>query len=545
VGLSRRRVLGMLGATGTALALGPLAGPAHAQGTKKGGQVVVGLSQEPTVFNPLRPHIEVDRGVHFGLFDSLWRVDDAGQFVANLAAEVPSLKNGGIAKNGLEYTMRLKKGVTWHDGKPFTTRDVKFTHELLMNPKFSVFSKIGHDVIASVEPIDDQTLKVKLREPFSPFLTAWADTWIVPQHVLGSVPDPNTADFNTKSPVGTGPFKLATRVAGDHLVLEANRAYHGTKPSLDRVIFKYIPDLTVLYTQFKAGALDVTGLQGISAEFYGEAKNLPGATVHVHHTPSVEYIYFNHGKPWFKELAVRQALYHAMDKKAIIDQIYYGVPRTVEAYLPSTAWAYHPDLPRHEYNLAKAKALLDQAGWKPGSDGIRAKDGVKLAFVNATTAGNKLREQAQALLQQNWRAAGVDMQIQNMPAAVVWGEYYTKSKYDTLMVGIQYSVGGDPDCLNRIHSKYIPAETGGGRNVLWYKNAQLDKLLEEGVREVDQARRKAVYWKVQELMRADLPFLPIFSYARIEGVRQGLVNYKPNSNALTNTWNMFEWGWKA
>src|SRR5512134_2841054 len=100
VGLSRRRVLGMLGATGTALALGPLAGPARAQGTKKGGQVVVGLSQEPTVFNPLRPHIEVDRGVHFGLFDSLWRVDDAGQFVANLAAEVPSLKNGGIAKNG-------------------------------------------------------------------------------------------------------------------------------------------------------------------------------------------------------------------------------------------------------------------------------------------------------------------------------------------------------------------------------------------------------------------------------------------------------------
>ena len=535
----------MLGATGTALALGPLAGTARAQATKKGGQVVVGLSQEPTVLNPLRPHIEVDRGVHFGLFDSLWRVDDAGQLVANLATEVPSPKNGGIGKNGLDYTLRLRKGVTWHDGKPFTARDVVFTHELLMNPKFAVFSKIGHDVIASLEATDDQTLKVKLREPFSPFLTAWADTWIVPQHVLGSVPDPNTADFNTKSPVGTGPFKLATRVAGDTLVLEANRAYHGTKPSLDRVIFKYIPDLTVLYTQFKAGALDVTGLQGISAEFYGEAKTLPNVTVHVHHTPSVEYIYFNHSKPWFKELAVRQALYLAMDKKAIIDQIYYGVPRTVEAYLPSTAWAYHPDLPRHEYNLAKAKALLDQAGWKPGSDGIRAKDGVKLAFTNSTTAGNKLREQTQALLQQTWRAAGVDMQIQNMPAAVVWGEYYTKSKYDTLLVGVQYSVGGDPDCLNRIHSKYIPAETGAGRNVLFYKNPQLDKLLEEGVHEVDQAKRKAVYWKVQEVMRADLPFLPIFSYARIEGVRQGLLNYKLNSNTLTNTWNMFEWGWKA
>jgi len=543
--VSRRHVLGMLGATGAAIALGPLAGTTHAAPAKKGGQIVVGLTQEPTVFNPLRPHIEVDRGVHFGLFDSLWRVDDAGQLVPNLAAEIPTVKNGGIAKNGLEYTFRLKKGVTWHDGKPFTARDVKFTSELIMNPKFAVFSKIGHDIVTSIEAPDDQTVKVKLREPFAPFLTAWGDTWIVPQHVLGAIPDPNTADFNTKSPIGTGPFKFARRVAGDHLVLEANRAYHGGGPNLDRVIFKYIPDLTVLYTQFKAGALDVTGLQGISAEFYAEAKNLPDATVNVHHTPSVEYIYFNHSKPWFKELAVRQALYHAMDKKAIIDQIYYGIPRPVEAYLPSTAWAYHPELPRQEHSVEKAKALLDQAGWKPGSDGIRAKGGVRLSFVNATTAGNKLREQAQALLQQNWRAIGVDMQIQNMPAAVVWGEYYTKSKYDTLLVGIQYSVGGDPDCLNRIHSKYIPAETGGGRNVLWYKNPQLDALLEDGVREVERAKRKAIYWKVQELMRADLPYLPIFSYARLEGVRQGIVNYKPNSNTLTNSWNMFEWGWKA
>jgi peptide/nickel transport system substrate-binding protein len=505
----------------------------------------VGLSQEPTVFNPLRPHIEVDRGVHFGLFDALWRVDETGTLLPNLAAEIPSVKNGGIGKGGLEYTIRLKKGVKWHDGKPFTSRDVKFTHELILNPKFAVFTKIGHDVVAGLETPDDSTVRVRLKEPFAPFMTAWGDTYIVPAHVLEAVADPNTADFNTKSPVGTGAYRFGSRVAGDHLVLQANTAYHAGAPVLERVIFKYIPDLTVLYTQFKAGALDVTGMQGISAEFYAEAKNLPGVTVHVHHTPSVEYIYFNHGLPHFKELAVRQALYYAMDKKAIIDQIYYGVPRPVEAYLPSSSWAYNPELPKHEYSPDRAKQLLDQAGWKPGADGVRTKNGIKLSFTNSTTAGNKLREQAQALLQQNWRGIGVDMQINNMPAAVVWGEYYTKSKYQTLMVGIQYSTGGDPDCLNRIHSKYIPAETGGGRNVLQYKNPVLDRLLEEGVKEIDRAKRRALYAKVQETMRADLPFLPIFSYARIEGVRQGVQNYKLNSATLTNTWNVFEWGWKA
>ncbi len=542
--LSRREVLALFAGTGAVALLGPLGGLAGADTLKKGGQVVVGLSQEPTVFNPLRPGIEVDRGVHYALYDSLWRVDERGQFVANLAAELPTMKNGGISKDGLTYTIKLKPGITWHDGHKLTAHDVSFTHDLILNPKFSAFSKIGHDIVASVETPDDLTVRVKLKEPFAPFMTSWSDTFIVPAHLLESVADPNTAEFNTK-PVGSGAFKFGSRVAGDHLVLQANPAYHGGAPALERVIMKYIPDLTVLYTQFKTGAVDITGLQGISAEFYAESKSLPGVSILVHPTASVEYIYFNHGKPQFHELAVRQALYHAMDKKAMIDQIYYGVPKPTESYLPPTSWAYNGSLAKHEFNAGKARAILDEAGWKPGPDGIRAKNGVRLSFTNSTTAGNKLREQSQALLQQNWRAIGVDMQINNMPAAVVWGEYYTKSKYDTLMVGVQYSVGSDPDCLNRIGSKYIPAETGSGRNVLQYKNAQLDRALEDGVREIDRAKRRALYLRAQEIMRADLPFLPIFTYARIEGVKAGLVNYKLNSNTFTNTWNMHEWGWKA
>lgn len=546
--LSRRDALALLGGAGAGLALGPLLERSvvlAAEGVKKGGQVVVALSQEPTVFNPCRPHIEVDHGVHFGLFDSLWRVDERAQFIPNLAVDVPSTRNGGIQKNGLEYTIRLRRGVKWHDGRPFTARDVKFTHELIMNPKFGAFTKIGHDVVASLETPDEYTVRIRLKESFAPFLTSWGDTYIVPAHVLEGVADPNTAEFNTKSPVGTGPFKFGNRVAGDHLVLRANEAYHGQPAVLERVIFKYIPDLTVLYTQFKTGAVDVTGLQGISAEFYGEAKGLPGVTIHLHATPSVEYIYFNHGKPHFKELAVRQALYAAIDKRAIIDQIYYGIHKPVEGYLPATSWAYNAELPKQEYNPEKAKQILDEAGWKPGADGIRAKGGVRLSFTNSTTAGNKLREQTQALVQQNFRAVGVDMQINNMPAAVIWGEYYVKSKYETLVVGIQATIGDDPDCLNRIHSKYIPAETGSGRNVMQYKNPQVDKLLEDGVREVDRARRRPIYLKLQEVIRADLPYLPLFSYVRIEGVKQGIVNYKPNSNTLTNSWNIAEWGWKA
>jgi ABC-type dipeptide transport system, periplasmic component len=260
--------------------------------------------------------------------------------------------------------------VKWHDGQPFTAKDVKFTHDLILNPKFGAYTKIGHDVVSSVEILDEYTLRVRLKESFSPFLTSWGDTYIVPAHILEGVADPNTAEFNTKSPVGTGPFKFASRVAGDHLVLRANESYHGQPPALERVIFKYIPDLTVLYTQFKTGAVDVTGMQGISAEFFGEAKALPGITLHQHATPSVEYIYFNHGKPQFKEVAVRQALYAAVDKKAIIDQIYYGIHKPVEGYLPATSWAYNADLPKQEYNPEKAKQILEESGWKVGATGF-------------------------------------------------------------------------------------------------------------------------------------------------------------------------------
>src|SRR2546430_10525821 len=152
--LSRRELLGRLAGAGAAAALPPRVGPGvarAAEAPQRGGQVVGGLSQEPTVFNPLRPHIEVDRGVPFGIFDSLWRTDERAQFIPNLAVEVPSVKNGGIAKNGREYTFRFKKGVAWHDGTPLSARDVKFTLELVTNPKFGAFPRVGFHAIASME----------------------------------------------------------------------------------------------------------------------------------------------------------------------------------------------------------------------------------------------------------------------------------------------------------------------------------------------------------------------------------------------------------
>jgi peptide/nickel transport system substrate-binding protein len=511
---------------------------------QKGGQVIVGLSQEPTVFNPLKPHIEVDRGVHMCIFDALWRMNAQGQFVPNLALQVPSAGNGGISPDGLEYTFHLRRGVTWHDGTSFTAADVAFTYQLIMNPKFNVASRAGYEEIASLTTPDPYTIKLRLTKPYAPMLALWGDTYVVPKHVLSQVTDMNNNAFDTQ-PIGTGAFQFSERVPGDHITLDANRRYHGTGPYLDRVIFKYIPDLTVLFTRFQTGDIDVTGLQGITVDHYEEAKRLHGVKLYADPTNFVEYIWFNLARPQFQDKAVREALYLAMDKQNYIQRIYYGVPPFAESYLAPSSWAFNPNLPRHAYNAEKAKVLLDEAGWKLGPDGIRQKNGVKLSFTNSTTAGNKVREQAQAFLQQSWKAIGVDMQIKDMPAAVVWGDYFFKSQFDSVTVGwnIWGEAGGDPNALSWFGSGYIPVKSGQGSNTTQYSNPQMDKLLEEGVSVVSQEKRKPIYSEVQKILREDLPVLPIFYYVNIEGTKAALQNYEQNANVVSNMWNANVWWW--
>jgi len=516
--------------------------PALMQGEpKSGGQVIVGHSQEPTIFNPMISFLEVDRGVQYALFDSLWLIDDTSALVPNLATEVPSLENGGISEDGLTYTFKLRQDALFHDGEPLTAADVHFTFSTIMRDDVTSPIKLGHDQVVSSEIIDDYTLSFTLGQPFAPFLIVWSDTYIVPEHVLADVEDMLTTEFNSTAPIGTGAFKFANRTAGESITLERNDNYHGDGPYLDRLIFKYVPDLESLFTQFKTGEVDVTGIQGITADNHAEAVSLEGKTIHVQPNSFVEFIYFNLGNPIFQDQAVRTALYHAMDKANIIDAVYYGLPLPTETYLGLESWATNPNLPVHEYNPDTAKTLLDEAGWVEGSDGIREKDGLKLSFTCSTTAGNQVREQAQQYLQQTWRDVGIDMQINNMPAAVIWGDYFQLSQFDTVMVGLISAVGGDPDATARFHSSQIPVQTGAGQNQLQLALPEVDDLLERGAAEVDQAARTEIYHQLQALLRDYLPYLPIFNYVTIEGTKASLQNYRNNGFVVSNNWNPWEW----
>ncbi|WP_407154726.1 peptide ABC transporter substrate-binding protein [Bradyrhizobium sp. STM 3557] len=544
---SRRSALRLMIAGAAGLGASNLLGrPAFAQiaPAKPTGRIVVGLGQEPTVFNPLMVHIEVDDGVHFSLFDALFRIDPKGEIQPNLAVEVPSPKNGGISEDGLKWHIRLRDNIRWHDGKPFTAEDVKFTLELITNPGFRSWRTAGHALVRDITVVSPTEITWRMEEAFAPYLSFLTETFMVPKHVLEKEANINNAAFN-QAPVGTGPFKWGQRVAGDHLELVANPDYFGEGPHIERLVFKYIPDLTVLYTQFKSGDVDLVGQPYITPDHYGEARNLPNRVVTLVPRTSFESFYLNLERPQFKELAVREALYAAIDKEAIIQGLYYGVPSPTETFMPKQSFYFNPNLQPHEYNVNRAGQILDNAGWLPGRDGIRTKDGVRLSFANSTTSGDPLREQVQQFLQQTFAQLGVEMKISNLPAAVMWGEFWMQSQFDSVIVGSSYLIGADPDVTNRLHSRSIGAKGGRGSNNAQYTNPEVDALLDKGARTFDPEARRAIYYRIQELVRRDLPFLPLYQSNAVEGLKKGINGFVPNGNTRTESWNALAWYWAS
>lgn len=542
INTTRRQALGLLalGASGVVLSGLPGFSRAMAQDKDAKGQLTVGFSQEPTVFNPHMPHIEVDEGIHFSIFDPLFYVDEKGAFVAALAAEVPTVENGGISADGLNWKVKLRDGVKWHDGKPFTAEDVKFTLELLIDPNFRSWRKTGHEFVRDLTVVSPTEITWRMEKPFAPYPSILASTFITPKHLLGAEADRNTAAYNN-APVGTGPFKWKERVAGDYILLDANTEYFGDGPHIERLVYKYVPDLNVMYTQFKTGDIDVVGLQWITPDHYDEAKDLAGKVVNVVPGSTIESLSFNMERPQFKDAAVREALYAAIDKQSIIEALYYGLPTPTESYVPQQSFYYNPDLPKHEYSIEKAKKLLDDAGWVPGADGVRAKDGVKLAFTCSTTAGNHIREQVQQYMQQSFKDIGVEMTISNLPPAVMWGDYWMLSKFDSVIVGLDFLTGPDPDTSDFFRSTSSGAKGGSGQNTWQFVNKDVDDLLAKGGSLFVPEERKAVYLKIQEIMRKELPLLPLFQYATVRGHKQGVENVTPNVNTRIDTWNVATW----
>jgi peptide/nickel transport system substrate-binding protein len=334
---------------------------------------------------------------------------------------------------------------------------------------------------------------VKYKEYYAPYLTRFAP--VLPKHILGKLDNMNDAPYN-RMPVGTGAFRVTEWVSGDHITMVKNPHYReADKVKIDKLFFKIIPSREVGIAQIQAG--DVDGVWDlIEAQIPMMEKN-PEVSLSLSNALVSERLIMNHSTPFppnngnpdhphpiLADLRVRQAIQYAIDKDTIIDKLLYGKARPGTTEIPD-GWAHNPDVKPTEYDPEKAKQLLEAAGWKPGADGIREKDGTRLRLKITTTTGNKLREMVEQVLVAQMKVVGIEFYIENVPSSVLFGSWSNdadrkKGRYDILMYTTGPGIDPHQQYEGYFHSKNIPTEANGGSgyNYTRHRDAELDKWLD-------------------------------------------------------------------
>ena len=501
-----------------------------------GGTLVYGSLQEPNTLNPFLSEFIATAEVANLIFSGLVSMNDKGEWIADLAQEVPTLQNGGISADGLTVIYRLRPGVTWHDGTPFTSGDVKFTWEFVMNRQVNVVSREGYDKIAAVDTPDAQTVIIRFRQQYAPVLNLFSK--VLPKHILGQSEDMNKASFN-RSPVGTGPFKFKEWRIAEAIVLEANGAYFRGKPKLSGIIYKIMPEINILLTQLKAGEIDIVGNIGLA--HYEQVKAL--STVKTVVTPNLiwEHFDFNLDNPLFQDMRVRQAVALAIDRQAILNTALKNVASPASGDQSPISWAYNPSVKPAVRDVNAARELLAQAGWKQGPDGVFAKDGRRLSFSLATTAGNKVRETTAQMIVQQLKEAGIETEVRLIEPPAFFADILKNRRFETAMYA--WVGGSDPDNLSLWNSKRIPAAGNGfeGLNYPGWRNPEIDMLTEQAARIIDLDQRRQRYFRIQEILVQEYPVIPLYFRANIDAVKAVVVNYRPNPTPAGNLWNAWEW----
>lgn len=509
--------------------------------------LVWGSLSDIETLNPILSESSHETDIMNCIFSTLIKVNENLEFEPDLLAELPE-----ISDDGMEYTFKLREGVKFHDGEELTAEDVKFTYEMKMAEGNAVPSRSMWEKIKDFEIIDPYNFKITLNELDVTWLEGWAysEGMIVPKHIVeeefedGGQALTKGGDFSQK-PVGSGPYVFKEWEPDDYIMVESFDGYYKGEPKIKEIIFKVIPDTDTLLAQLKAEEIDI--YNGAQPNQYKELLKMKedGMAIEVHNYESFIYMHadFNLRHAALKDKVVRQALNYAFPKEDFIDTVLDGVGTVAHSCINSINWAFTDDVTKYDYNPEKAKQILDDAGWKPGDDGVRVKDGVRLSFQLSTNSGNKVREDFCNIAAQEWEAIGAEVEQKHYEAATLFGDILDGLKFDIIVFG--WVSGFDPDCKTLWHSEEIPdPETGAtGQNYVGYVNPEMDRLLDEGLKETDKEKRKEIYAEVQKIISDDVPYLFVYFYNSVSAVPADLKNFKPNPTQANNTWNVWEWSW--
>ncbi|WOX20639.1 ABC transporter substrate-binding protein [Streptomyces solicathayae] len=487
--------------------------------------VVVGIAYEPESLSPL---LGYGKDGNSKIFDGLLALDADMKLRPALAEALPR-----VSADGLTYTYRLRKGVTFSDGAPFTARDVVFTYRTVLDPKTNYASRAELDALEDVRAIGDDTVVLTLKYPYAPFAQRTV-LGIVPEHIAGRQ-DVNTGPFTTR-PVGTGPYVLAGWSRGEKISFRANPRYWGGEPAVKNFTMAIVKDDDVRATRLRSGDLDGAILPPNLAEGFAGDRTKKTYTARTYDYRTVTLP--THNKV-AGDIAIRRALDIAVDRRAMVDSLLQGAGKPAFGPVPTDSEWFAKGTER-PHDLAGARKILDEAGWKPGPDGIRVKNGVRAAFPLWYLSGDKLRQDHALAYASDAKKAGIEIRTQSG----TWEVIEPRMKDDAVLAG--GGAPGDPD-FDQYPLLTSTLAGDGFNNMARYDNPVVDKALVDGRRTDDPVRRKAAYDTVQrELVKnPGYTFLTHVDHVYvIDDAWRGLTTQvEPHDHGLASGpwWNVEDW----
>ncbi|PSH03495.1 MAG: ABC transporter substrate-binding protein [Acidobacteria bacterium] len=419
------------------------------------------------------------------IFEGLVQRDDNFQLK-------PQLAESWNVPDPLTYIFHLRHDVRFHDGHLMTSADVKWTLDSLLSGKLRSAKTSAYRYVDRVEAPDAFTMVIKLKEPFAALL------WNLSDGATGVVPNGSGEEL-ARHPIGTGPFRFVSQNPDRDVILERNEQYWGKRAGLERVRFNVVPDATTRALELRKGSADVE-INALPVDMVSTLAKQ--SKLVVEHAPgtSYQYLAMNLRDPILKNVQVRQALAYAIDREKLIHYLWRDMARPANSVLPPQHWAYDANAKNYPHDAAKARKLLDEAGYHADATGIR----FRLVMKTSTDESTRLLS---AVLQQQLREVGIALDIRSYEFATFYSDI-VKGAFQLYSLRWVGGSNQDPDIFENVFdtASYAPKRANRG----YYSNPEVDRLIAEGRRMVDQKQRAEVYRKIQEILNCELPYVHLW-----------------------------------
>jgi peptide/nickel transport system substrate-binding protein len=515
--------------------------------TKRGGGGLVKTLwwQAPTLLNPHFANGTKDQDASRIFYEPLGAYDPDGNLTPVLAAEIPSPQNGGVAKDGLSVTWRLKKNVVWHDGKPFTADDVVFNWEYALDPGTAAVTIGQYRDISKIDKLDSHTVKLSFKTP-TPFWSAafcGPTGMIIPKHLFQAFKGDKSREAPTNlKPVGTGPYRFVDFKPGDIVRGELNPTYHvANRPFFDQIEMKGGGDaVSAARAVIQTGEFDYAWNMQVEDEILRRLEQGGKGHANIVSGGNIEHIQLNNTDPWtevdgerssvktkhptLSDPAVRQALNVLVDRGSVQEEI-YGRTGIATANFVNAPARYVSKNTKWEFNVDKANQILDAAGWKRGADGIRAKDGKKLKFVYQTSI-NAPRQKTQQIVKQACAKAGIDVELKSVTANVFFSsdpanlDTFPHFSTDLQMFTTTMTQPDPQRFMDQFVSWEVAAKENkwAGRNPTRWRNEEYDRTWKAAEAEMDPVKRAAHFIKMNDLLIQNIVVIPVVFRPRVAAV---------------------------